>query len=68
MPTKSQKIHDIAIAFTNAEYKNELERRRDSQNEPIVNVQDRVPAFYATYRDAVETLKNEQQYPHITDD
>ena len=35
MPAKDQKIHDIAIAFAHAEYKNELERRRGTVDEPV---------------------------------
>ena len=59
--SKEQKIHDLAVAFASVEYKNELDRRRGTPNEPKVSVQDRVPGFYTFYADAVRELISDSE-------
>jgi len=68
MPAKDQKIHDIAIAFAHAEYKNELERRRGTADEPVVTVPDRIPGFYTFYEEAVEVIKTHPRFQDLSDD
>jgi len=68
MPTKDQKIHDLAVAFAHAEYKNELERRRGTATEPIVTIPDRIPGFHVFYKDAVDIFRSHPNYQDLSDD
>jgi len=68
MPTKNQKVHDIAIAFITTEYKNELERRRGTKDEPVVTVQDRVSSFCVFYEEVVATLNSHPRCSGLSDD
>jgi len=63
MLTNDQKAHDIAVAFAQAEYKNELERRRGTKDEPVITVQDRASSFYAFYEESIVEFNDKLNDP-----